>query len=500
MSKSLRIRHLCVENFKRITLASVNFPESGTMEVYGRNENGKSSFIDALFSLLAGSSATPPTPIHRGAIKAKNRVDLGEYIVEREFTGKGSELTVYDSQGVKIKKTPQTVLSGLFSKFAFDPQEFSRMKPPEQAEMLRRVVGIDFTALDAKRATVYSERTEVNRARDAQAAILLELSEVEPIEPVSAADLNQQLQAATARNREVADARRILERKEDEADAIYQRTVTDEESLPKVRERLETALGETLELNRTIGEEVDTAEIIRKIAELNAQLATANEHNKQVTVRRSAAQRKQFEATQAENDLSAIETRMAADRQRLDVANAEINRLNDTLPIETDTTPILAAIANAEATNRQARAYAERQAALERLRGIREQSEDLTQVIADIDAKRLKILRAAKFPAPGLSLEGNMVTLDGIPFEQASTSQKIKVGLMIGAALNPTLKLIVIKDGGALDANNMQLIDRWSTDNDYLVLIERVADTAIGVGVRFVEGEVAKPVVQEVAR
>ena len=107
----------------------------------------------------------------------------------------------------------QTFLNGLLGNYAFDPLEFTRLKPKDQVEALKVAAGLDFTDLDAKRAEYYAERTTVGRdgkEAAAQLAAVPEPGENVPAEEVSAAELVDTLQA-------LEKAKRDAEYAEDDA-------------------------------------------------------------------------------------------------------------------------------------------------------------------------------------------------------------------------------------------------------------------------------------------
>ena len=54
-------------------------------------------------------------------------------------------------------------LEDCLGKLGFDPESFLRMDPKKQAEVLRELVGLDFSALDAERAKIYENRTLLAR-------------------------------------------------------------------------------------------------------------------------------------------------------------------------------------------------------------------------------------------------------------------------------------------------------------------------------------------------
>ena len=80
-------------------------------------------------------------PIRKGEKSAKVVLDLGDLIVERKFTEKGSYLAVTNKEGLKYPN-PQKVLDALCGKLTFDPLEFARQKPEDQAKTLAALVGL----------------------------------------------------------------------------------------------------------------------------------------------------------------------------------------------------------------------------------------------------------------------------------------------------------------------------------------------------------------------
>ena len=150
------------ENVKRLSAVEIT-PDGSLVVVGGANEAGKTSVLDSIWYALGGEKAVCDKPLRNGQKKGFVRLDLGEFVVERTFTEKGSKLEVRSKDGFAAK-SPQAILDGLCGSMAFDPLEFSRMKPRDQLATLRELVGLDFTKLDAERATAFAERTNKNRS------------------------------------------------------------------------------------------------------------------------------------------------------------------------------------------------------------------------------------------------------------------------------------------------------------------------------------------------
>jgi len=82
------------------------------------------------------------------------------------------------------------------------------------------------------------------------------------------------------------------------------------------------------------------------------------------------------------------------------------------------------------------------------------------------------------------------VTYGGIPFDQASSSEQLRVSMSIAMAANPKLRVIRIQDGSLLDDNSMAAIAETAKANDYQIWIERVDDSG-KVGIVIEDGRVA---------
>ena len=205
----MKIIELQAENIKRLKVVRI-VPKGNTVVLGGDNEQGKSSVMDCIEMALGGAGRVPSVPIRSGATAGKIRLDLGELKVERAFsTSKGTSLVVTSADGKRIA-SPQAVLDKLYSSIAFDPLELANQKPAEQVATLRRIVGLDFSALDAERARIYQEREASGRVlaqAKARLAAMPEPAADVPDKEVSVAALMTEKEAAEQINSEHAQVR-----------------------------------------------------------------------------------------------------------------------------------------------------------------------------------------------------------------------------------------------------------------------------------------------------
>lgn len=201
----MKIVSLEVEGFKRIVAVEIK-PDGNMVQITGKNGNGKSSVLDAIWVALAGTSVAPIVPIRTGHDQARIKMDLGEIVVTRIFRqGKTSSLTVENAEGSKIA-SPQAMLDGLLGQLSFDPLAFERMKPKEQFDALRKFVpGYDFEMNEMMNKSDYEKRADVNRrakqAKNLAESIVIPLGI--PAVPVDESQLIDEMQSAAKFNADI---------------------------------------------------------------------------------------------------------------------------------------------------------------------------------------------------------------------------------------------------------------------------------------------------------
>jgi DNA repair exonuclease SbcCD ATPase subunit len=197
----MRIITLTAENVKRLRAVEIT-PSGDVVVIAGKNAQGKTSVLDAIWLALAGGAASKETtrPIRDGEEQASVRLDLGDLIVERRWSVGGTVLNVTTSDGATYK-SPQTLLDSLIGRLTFDPLAFAGQDQKGQLATLLSIVELPFNLdeLERDRAGTFDRRTDVNRdvkRLEAQLAAVPEPGEDTPDEEVSAAGLAAELQVA----------------------------------------------------------------------------------------------------------------------------------------------------------------------------------------------------------------------------------------------------------------------------------------------------------------
>lgn len=394
----MRIVGLQISNVLRLSAVSIK-PKGSKVIIAGKNGAGKTSILNAIEMALLGGRSIPAEPVRRGARKGDILLDLGDIVVERRFNAKGTTLVVRDQGGQELR-SPQAVLDALCNRIMFDPLTFARAKPADQDKMLKEMLGLDFSELEADRATIYDGRTTMNRQLRDSEALYNAMPEHRgvPKEEISVADLAKQI--ATAQ--EHAHARRAAE----------------------------AAVGR---------QQAEVERCSQEVGKLRAQL--------------KAAEAKLFEEDEK--------------------YKAQLEAFAALAP-NVDTSELQAKLDTAEATNAQVRANKDRAKAFEGLQSLEKKIAEASESITVIDEKKQAMLAAAEFPVPGLGFDEAGPTLNGVPLEQASQAEKVKLSCAIGLKMNPKLKILLIREGVFLDDESLVFLEELAEEHDAQVWIELV--------------------------
>lgn len=423
----MKITKLEVSNFKRVKAVSIEPDGRPIVQVRGRNGQGKSSCLDAIAAALGGEKLAPKEPVRRGSDGAVVRVELDDgTVVERRWTAAGgSTLKLMSKEGLQYNK-PQTRLDDLIGRLSFDPLAFLRLAPKEQAETLRKLAGVDFTLLDAKRREAYENRTAQNRVVAQLRARLAATPELEaPAEPVSAAELLAEHQRRTEQLTAHNLKRSELQRAKD----LFARRKSELEGAAAAVERARQALAA------------------------------------------------------AEEARAAAEQRLEDARAAGVALKAEVEQL-----VDPDLEELPRKLRDVEAVNDRVRARKARVQLAGELAGAEAEAKKLDDAIAAIDEQKAEALQGAKLPIAGLAFDDAGVRFQGVLLEQASQAEQIRVSVAMGAALNPKLRATLVRDGSLLDARSLELLRSEAEKADLQVWLETVSTEGDGFVIE--EGEV----------
>jgi len=183
-------------------------------------------------------------------------------------------------------------------------------------------------------------------------------------------------------------------------------------------------------------------------------------------------------ASELTEQIATLQRTLEATKEK--VKAADIGQKNalaklDKLPDRTsDIAAVKGKIASADYTNAKIRANRELDRLESEVSASRGEWQKLTDQLEKIKEKRTEAVANAKWPIKGMELTEDGLLMDGLPFEQASTSQRIMASVAVGMSLNPKLRLLVCQHGSDLDNATLDALDAVVKENGFQLLLELV--------------------------
>lgn len=201
-------------------------------------------------------------------------------------------------------------------------------------------------------------------------------------------------------------------------------------------------------------------------------LEKANAHNNAI-----ADIEKEFNSGKSQLDALNDEKKKIEARISAGMAYIEERRVKLESAKRIDVSEIRSALDSAEKNNQAARAVKQKKAAAVKVTERKKAVESIEKKLAAIVESKAKALKEGKFPVPGLSFNENGVLFGGLPLENASGAERIRVALAISMALNPKLRVLRITDGSLLDSSSWKVISEMAADKDFQVWVEKVDES-----------------------
>lgn len=200
---SIKINKLEIENVKRVKAVKMEPTANGLNIVGGKNQQGKTSVLDAIAWALGGDRFKPSQPQRDGSVvpPTLHLVMSNGLVVERK--GKNSDLKVIDPNG---EKGGQQLLNEFVEQLALDLPRFMQQNNKDKANTLLQIIGVGdkLFELERKEQDVYNRRHTIGQIADQKKSYAKEQPYYPdaPKEPISASELIKQQQEILARNGE----------------------------------------------------------------------------------------------------------------------------------------------------------------------------------------------------------------------------------------------------------------------------------------------------------
>ncbi|MDT2264079.1 ATP-binding protein [Paenibacillus larvae] len=161
----IKINKLEIENVKRVKAVKIEPTTSGLTVVGGKNNQGKTSVLDAIAWGLGGNKYRPSQANREGStVPPHLHIVLSNgLVVERK--GKNSDLKVIDPNG---QKGGQQLLDSFVEELAIDLPKFMNASNREKANILLRIIGVGdkLHELEVKEQEIYNRRHAIGQISD----------------------------------------------------------------------------------------------------------------------------------------------------------------------------------------------------------------------------------------------------------------------------------------------------------------------------------------------
>ncbi len=406
---SKRIISLEAERIRRIKAVSIHLdPAQGAGPVFltGKNDAGKSTAIDCILMALCGGKIDDP--IRSGEEQGEIRIAIGDkevdLTVRKVFKqGQPPRLIVKAANGMT---GGQAALDSLIGAIGIDPVQIANMDPVAQATAVLEALGVDNSDLDAEAAEAYQKRRDKNvEAKTCQARMdAINVDPETPEKPVNVQELLarlERLQAVNAENQRKRESREDL----------------------------------MLDLRASAEALMEKAEVL---GDIDGRIQALQEQKAKI--------RKEQQNLQEAH---------AAQDQMLQELDAEVETLEDV-----DTADVRSQIDQAETINDAVRQRREKERLQVEIDKAKEESQQLTDRLAAITEAKRKRAKEAGLPESleGLDFTDAGLTFEGFPLAKLGTGKRLRVATQLAVAMNPNLRVVLIKAGNDLDNDNLRTI------------------------------------------
>ncbi|HRU09757.1 MAG TPA: AAA family ATPase [Thermoanaerobaculia bacterium] len=236
--------------------------------------------------------------------------------------------------------------------------------------------------------------------------------------------------------------------------------------------------------------EVSTADLL---AEYQRRLGVIEQHNQQRTEWRGIQDAHARAAERVEQLKAALvdaEAELAECTMHLNESCALVGAL-----VDPDLAAVSAQMREAETVNARVRANQTRERLVQAAAAYQTESDTLTAQIEALDRRKTALLTAAAFPLPGLAIAedgkgGYVVTYQDVPLADCASSEQLRVSMALALALNPTIRVVLLREGSLLDEEALATVEEWAESNNVQVWVELATTREDGEGFTIEAGEV----------
>lgn len=437
--EGLKLLKASITNFKNIDYREVDLG-GRSMILAGPNRIGKSSLLQALTSPI-NSKFMPIEPIKKGEEKGSIELTIGGRLHDEDVLytigcyfsqeHQRGRIALQDSEGHKITSAKSTLID-IIGDISFDIFEFVRMARTEQGKHSEAGVKKQIELLKSLMPR----------------EVLIKLHELD-----------------------TEYSKVFAERTEINQDVKY--------------------LDAQIKNNAFTIEEIEKYKEPLKAEDVSAKIEVARQKNEQIKKCEDFNLDYQTDLLFRKSEIEALEEKLRQAKQQLIEFESKKVKVDTYLQnnVKVDLDTLNEEMNNISTHNMNVEKIANLQKEEVKLKEKQVLTETKTKRLEKIQEEKKTIFASSPLPVKGLEFNEEAVIYNGLPLneDQHPTSVLIGVGLRIGMALNPNLRLLIIREGSLLDKKSMDFILKTCEENNYQVLIEIVKPEGDSLEIEFIE-------------
>lgn len=417
-----KVMGLKISNMRNIDLVEVDFSGRNFVELTGKNGSGKSTILDSLFTAILGTKHFGRgfdgwRVIQSGEKKAMIKAIIGDR--ERQIEIRRS-ITKQEGDG-------EIGTGGSLAIIDSDGEKLGQ-------EFLDRLLS-EFT-VDPVEFSRQPPKTQVETLKR------LAGIDTTAFEALKKKASDERLLA----NREVARLKGKIAVPVDPCEVVSM------DALLTQRREIETR---NSDIRKTAEERAEKDRELSKLLEENQNITD------QIGAAENALANLRVRATEKEKEISKAK----------EIAEAII------VKAEESTEAVDVMIADAGRLNEKASAYKAYLADKDAFDEAEKQAKEWDAAVKKADDDRRNAIKKSKLPFKNIEFDDDAgVLVEGVPFSQKSSAEKLRMSTRIGMEMSPELRVICIRDGALLDQESYQIVKELADRHDYQILVESVGE------------------------
>jgi predicted ATP-dependent endonuclease of OLD family len=430
----MKITKLHITNFLKLKDVEIN--PSAVNVIVGKNRQGKTSLLKAIRAAFDGK--IDESSIRIGENKAEIIIDLDDLTIKRTLTTKGNYLDISNKAGMKMP-SPQQYLNGILGVFSFNPIQFFELKQTDRKKYLLNAIKLVITQDELANYT--GEKLAGLDYEGTHALEVVEIARKHYYEKrtIANAELNKKeksLQDLTSKIPEGFDPKSVSE-----------------EQITKLRNAIQID-----KLNKQ-----KQADHILRVQNMQKQETELKEQIDALQIKLKFLETEILEALETKFDVS-DDISMAAFEETL--AKLEGQR------------EVVFTVKRADEVRGELNTAIEEASKLDGI--VKKLTKELPE----------DLIKKAKLPVEGLTIEGDDIKINGVSLDNLSSSEQLRFGLQVVRALNGEFKVICCDGVELLDPESFEFFLKEIADDEFQYFISRVSDEKVPHSIIIEDGEI----------